>query len=265
MSLLYIGLGLFAGLLSGLLGIGGGIFLVPSFVAIFAVLGFHDDILFRCATGTSLATMSFTALFAIISHLKHTRIEWQVVRWLVLGTMLGALLGAWFTDLVPVTMIKIAFGLLCIYVAYRLFDRRILVSKNHSYRFLPLSSYLGIGLVVGMVSSMLGIGGGLILVPLLIWFGMPFPKASASSIACTLPTVFMGAVGACLVGLDVDHIPPNALGFVVWDVALLAGFGSLIGAPLGVKCLQIFPELVVKRLFSLILVIIAWQMLPTLW
>lgn len=263
MSLIFIILGILAGLLSGLLGIGGGIFLVPSFVALFYRLGYDDTIVLKCAIGTSLATMTLISLFALLAHLKKTKIEWVIVMWLSCGTMLGALGGAWLADELPTYVIKFAFSLLCIYVSYRLFKRRFNTHQTVIRTNIPALAYIVIGLIVGAISALLGIGGGLLLVPLLIWLGLSFPKASASSIACTFPTVLMGTVGSVIVGLDAGSINGN-IGFVLWDVALLTGFGALIGAPLGVKCLYFLPERVVKRIFSLILILIAWQMFPSL-
>jgi uncharacterized membrane protein YfcA len=265
MVLVYIMLGLLAGFLSGLLGIGGGIFLVPSFAALFTYLNFQDGAILRCAIGTSLATMTFTALFSILSHAKHTKIEWKIVKWLALGMVVGAIFGTWLVDKLPVVVIKAFFSVLCLYVSIRLFRRKFIISENTVYRKINLPTFIFIGFLVGCASGMLGIGGGLLLVPLLLWFGMSFAKASASSIACTFPTVLAGAMGASLMGLDAVNLPPNSFGFVVWPVALVTGFGALIGAPLGVKSLHYFPEHWVKKLFSLILIIIAWQMFPRIW
>lgn len=262
MSLIFIFIGLAAGLLSGMLGLGGGIFLVPSFAAIFITLGLESELAFRCGVGTSLATMTFTALFAILSHIKYTRIDFWLIAYLLLGSVIGAMMGAWVADSMPVYSIKFAFTMLCLYVALRLFYGR-LHNKHRSPEHVSVWLFPVVGFCVGGVSAMLGIGGGLILVPLLVWFGFSFAKASATSIVCTLPTVMVGALGQMIVGLD-TLVPLNAVGFIVWDVALLAGFGALLGAPLGVKCLHYFPEWVVRRVFAGILVIIAWQMFPGL-
>lgn len=181
-----------AGLMAGLLGIGGGIIIVPVLALVFEGQGIDPDVLMHVAIGTSLGTIVVTSLSSIRAHHKRGAVDWAVFRTITPGIVVGALVGSVIADLLSGHSLKLAFGIFMLLVAMQM--ARGNVAKPH--RQLPgTAGMLAAGGIIGTVSSLMGVGGGSMSVPFLTWCNMAVRQAVATSAAIGLPIALGGVAG----------------------------------------------------------------------
>ncbi len=253
----YLLLGAFAGILAGLLGIGGGLIIVPALILLFEAQNIHSDIIVHLALGTSLATIAITALSSIRSHHKRGAVLWHVVRQMSPGLFFGTLAGAWLAGLLHGDWLRAIVCIFMIYVALQMiFDFRV-----SAHQALPGTTGMNItGTVIGILSALVGIGGGTLIVPFLNWCRQTIRDAIGTSAACGLPIALAGALGYMLVGLGRQHLPDYSTGFVYWPAFFIIVLISILTAPLGARLSHQMPVGILKKVFAGILVIAAWRM-----
>ncbi len=256
----YLVIGLLAGLLSGLLGLGGGIIIIPGLVACFALQYPHLEPVMQIATATSLASISMTSLMVIWSQQKRGAIDWKLLRVLVPCMMIGSLAGVVIGKFLSTEILQIIFATFCVVLGLK-FLLQLHQTPTETKKF-NVNYLIIFSLLIGIFSGLLGLGGGVLLVPLLLWMGLSMPQVSGTSIACVFPTAIVGMIAATIIGWNSPDLPSHSLGYVYWPAALLIGLSSILAAPLGVKMLYYFSPAMVKKIFGGILLIIAWRMLP---
>lgn len=257
--LIYLLLGALAGVVAGLLGVGGGIIIVPVLVWLFQAQGFGAGNIMQLALGTSLATIAITSISAVVAHHRLGSLDWRLVAWLTPGLVAGAALGALFADGVASTTLQRLFGLFEMAVAlYLFFGAQVSGTKA---RPIAVPELMVTGTVIGTVSALLGIGGGTMTVPYLTWRGRLMREAVAASSACGFPIALAGGAGYLLAGLDAPSLPPFATGYLYWPAFAGISCTSLLLAPLGARLAHGLPVAQLKRLFSLILLVIGAVML----
>ncbi len=257
--LAYILLGMVAGFLAGLLGVGGGLVIVPVLILVFQASHFSPDIIVHMAIATSLATIVFTSLSSIYAHHFHHRaIRWDVVRHLAPGIVVGALLGAVIADMISASGLRRFFGFFELFVALQMG----LNLRPHAGRQLPGEPGQFIaGTVIGSISAIVGIGGGTLTVPFLVWCNVRIQNAVATSSACGLPIAIAGAAGFMLTGLNEVDLPAWSTGYVYWPAWLMIVVSSILFAPLGAKVAHRVPAAKLKRFFALLLLLLGHRML----
>ena len=255
----YIGLGIIAGFVAGLLGVGGGLIIVPVLILIFQSKGFASDVIVHMAIGTSLATIIFTSLSSIYAHhFQHQAVRWDIVKQLTPGIVLGALLGAFIADFISAKILQQFFGFFELIVAFQM----ALNIKVHANRKLP--NKIGVftaGSAIGTVSSVVGIGGGTLTVPFLVWCNVKMQQAVATSSACGLPIAVAGCIGFIVTGWDETALPENTLGYVYWPAFLAIVVSSVFFAPVGAWLAHRLSAAKLKRFFSLVLFVLGIKML----
>ena len=256
----YLLFGIAAGLLAGLLGVGGGIVIVPGLVYIFSRQGFPIDSLMHSAIGTSLATIVFTSISSTYSHHKKATVLWEVVKVFAPGLLLGSLLGAVIADFIGGAMLMMIFGVvLCILAIQMMFDIKPAAASS-----LPSSEVLTlVGTVIGSLSVLVGIGGGSMTVPFLVWRKVSIRNAIATAAACGFPLAFAGMLGFIITGWGDSHLPPLSTGYVNWPACLGIVSTSMIFAVVGAKLAHFLPVKTVKRLFSIFLVVMGVRIFLT--
>ncbi len=256
----YIIAGFLTGLLSGLIGIGGGVVMVPALVAIFSWQGLAPDHLMQIATGTSLAAMIMTTGTTTWANHKQGSVDWRIFRLMIPGTVIGAVIGVFIAKQIETQLLQKIFGGFAILLALR-----ILWGANGKAAEQPKTNHpilvIFIGLMTGILSGLLGLGGGVILIPVLLWFGLAMRQSSATSAACAFPTSISGAIMAVVAGWHITTTSEHYLGFVYWPTAIILGIASVVGAPLGVKLANSLPVHIIKRIFAVILMAIAVKMM----
>lgn len=248
--------GLLAGFLAGYLGIGGGLVLVPVLSWIFSRDPATANIAVQMAVATSLATMLFTSMSSLLAHHRRGTIIWTLVRQMLPGLVLGALLGSLIADRIGDFALGQVFGVFAFIVAVQM----LRASGQTGNRPLPGGvSAAGTGFGIGTISSMLGIGGGSMTVPWLLWHGQRVQSAVATAAACGYPIAVAGTLGFVMLGDHQSAIP--ALGYV--NLQALAGVAvfSVLGAPVGVAAIHRSSTLVAKRVFAAFLLLVAMKML----
>ncbi len=256
--LFYMALGAFAGTLAGLLGVGGGLIIVPSVAWVLHLQGVSDQVIMHLAVGTSLATIVVTSLSSVRAHHRHGAVSWPVFKSLTPGIVIGALVGATVADALPSDTLRIVFGVFVLSVSAQM----IFAGPPAPHRGLPgTPGMLGAGGVIGALSAIVGIGGGSLTVPFLTWCNISIRHAVATSAACGLPIAVAGAVGFVLNGLDNPQLPAWSLGYVYGPALLGIALVSMLFAPLGAKLAHTLPTGLLKKIFAGFLAIVGVKML----
>lgn len=258
---LYIAIGLLSGLLAGLVGLGGGIVIVPSLTALLIWQHFPNEYLMQVVTGTSLGAIFITMMMSTWSQHQRGAIAWRTLRWFIPSMVLGALLGVCLAKQISTAHLRSGFALFCVGVGIWMLLRAGAEPKSSRFQGVHPAIWLFFGFFAGIVAGLLGVGGGVLLIPIFLLLGFSMPQASANSVACALPTALMGTVTNMALGWGQTH-DPQLWGYVYWTAALGIGLASIISAPWGVYLCHRLPVPVIKRVFGGILLIIAWQMWP---
>ena len=255
--LAYLLTGAVAGVLAGLLGVGGGLVIVPALAMLFARHGFAADTIMHYAVGSSLATIIPTSISSLLAHSRRGGVHWPVVRNMVPGILPGALASAWLAQQLSSTSLALVFGMFAILVAARLF----LAVEPAAHRQLPGRFALGVaGSVIGLLSGLLGIGGGSLTVPFLLWHREDIRRAVGTSATIGLPIALAGTLGFVLSGLDAPVQPGLNSGYVYWPAVAAVALASVLTAPLGARLAHHLPRAILQRVFAVLLVIIGAKM-----
>jgi uncharacterized membrane protein YfcA len=253
----YVGLGLVVGFVAGLLGVGGGLIIVPVLIMLLHANGLAAGMEPQLALGTSLASILFTSLSSVRAHHGHGAVEWPLVWRIAPGIVIGTLAGAVLAAQMPATVLKLFFVGFLFYAATQMW----LDFKPAPHRGLPGRAGTTLaGALIGGVSSWVGIGGGTLSVPFMLWHNVPLHRAIATSAAIGFPIAIAGAAGYVLGGWGVSGLPAGSLGFVY--LPALAGIvaGSVLTAPLGARTAHRLPVRPLKRIFALLLFTLALRM-----
>ncbi len=256
--LAYLGTGAIAGLLAGLLGIGGGLVIVPALVFLFSGHGFGAANLMHFAVGTSLATIVATSVSSMLAHQRRGSVHWQAVRGLLPGILLGALGGAWLARQISSPGLGLCFGVFEIVVALQL----LFGASPPPHRGLPGAGLQGLaGTVIGAVSALLGIGGGTLTVPWLLWHRVDIRMAVGTAATIGLPIALAGALGFALGGVQAGERPDYSTGFIFWPAVLGIVLGSVPLAPAGAWLAHYLPRPLLQRGFAVLLALIGAKMI----
>lgn len=256
--LLYTAIGLFAGILAGLLGIGGGLVIVPILAYCFTAQGFSYDAIMQLALGTSMASIMFTAVSSFVAHHRRGAVRWDIVRRSVLGILIGTFLGASVAARMSTAFLGVFFVIFLYFVA----GQMILDRKPNPSRQLPgRLGMFGVGNVIGAVSAFVGIGGGALSVPYMVWSNVPMHQAIGTSAAIGFPIAVAGTVGYLLSGLHATDLPAFTVGYVYVPGLVGIVCASLITAPLGVRMAHRLPVKRLKQVFAVLLAMMGTRML----
>jgi uncharacterized membrane protein YfcA len=256
--LLLLASGALAGTLAGLLGIGGGVIIVPTIALVFEHQGQDPAVIMHVAIGTSLATIVMTSLSSIRAHQHRGAILWPIFRVITPGILLGGILGAVIADRIPGETLKIVFALFILVVATQMASG--LATKPHR-RLPPLAGMFGAGTIIGSISALMGVGGGSMSVPFLTWCNVSVRNAVATSAAIGLPIALAGTAGFVVSGWNAASRPELSVGYVNLPAFLGIVMASMATAPLGAWLAHRVPELVLKRIFAVLLTVISLRLL----
>jgi uncharacterized membrane protein YfcA len=254
-------LGCGAGFLAGLLGIGGGLVIVPILSAILlhlAVLPSEQVVV--VAIATSLASILFTSTSSAMTHHKNGNVPWLLAPWIMTGVALGALFSGFLAALLPEQIVRTVFVVSVVLIAIKMF-----VSSTHAAtteRQLPNKGVLSVlTAITGGLSAMIGIGGGALLVPLLSFFSVDMKKAIGCASVCGIVIALFGSIGYISAGSRYFALSDGFAGFVYVPALLGIECTSWFTARLGAKATQRMPVTRIKKLFSVVLVVMAVNML----
>lgn len=248
--------GAVAGTLAGLLGIGGGVIIVPIVTLLFESHGMDHGLAIKMALGTSLATIVVTATTSVYTHHRKGAVEWQLFRIMGPAVFVGSLIGAWLADIIPGDALYVTFIVFLFAISIQMAMTRV-----SAHRGLPgPRGIAATSTVVGVISALMGIGGGAMHVPFLSYCGVPVKRAIATAAATGLPLAVSATIGYILGGLDEPGIPPASIGYVNLPVFGGVVAASLLFAPLGAMLAHKLPDLLLRRLFAVFLFVLAARM-----
>lgn len=257
--LIYFILGCCTGFLSGLLGVGGGLIMVPGLVLVFPWEHINPVIMMHVAVGTSLTSMIIVTYRSLRSHMKYHEPFFPIYKKLLPAILVGIIVGGLITRHLDSHVLKIIFGLFTLCIAFLLFFQN---SAKASQRKLP--GFLGMaaaGGFIGLQSGLLGIGGGSFTVPFLTNRGVNIRLALVVSVSIAMTVAVVGAIAYMITGLDANGLPQWSTGFVYWPAFAGLAIGGILMAPYGAKVSHHITQEKVKILFVLFLLIVSAHML----
>ncbi|WP_337881976.1 sulfite exporter TauE/SafE family protein [Chromobacterium haemolyticum] len=252
--------GAVAGFLAGLLGVGGGLVIVPVVLGVLSAAQLGGDHAQHLAVGTSLAVMVFTSLSSVRAHHKKGAVDWRIVRAMAPAMVIGTLLGSLVAGAISGLALKWFFVGYAYLVAVQMFNL-----KPQASRGMPSPArQWGAGGLIGMISSWVGIGGGSMSVPFMSWCNVPVRTAIATSAALGWPIAVSGAVGYLYSGWGAAGLPAGALGFVYLPAMLALMLMTVLMAPLGARAAHKLPVARLKQVFAALMAVMASEMLYNL-
>jgi uncharacterized membrane protein YfcA len=247
-----------AGLIAGLLGVGGGIVLVPVMFWMFTVVQFPEEIAAKMAVATSLTTIMFTSLSSMNAHRKRGAVDFDLLRRWAPFMAIGALAGGLASRFLEGETLTGVFGVVGILVAVNLsIPTTLVIAKELPHAVIQWL----LALINGFISSLMGIGGGTLGVPILAAFSFPIHRAVGTASAFGLVIAIPAVVGFIIAGWDVPGRPPFSLGYVNLAAAVIILPFTMFFAPFGARLAHALPPIWVKRAFALFLAITAIKML----
>jgi uncharacterized membrane protein YfcA len=250
--------GLAAGFLAGLMGVGGGVVIVPALVWVFASEGFAPHALMHLAIGTSLMTIVATASAAAAAHHRRGAVRGRVLAGLAPGLLLGAALGGQLARQIPTTSLRFVFACFLLFVSLRLLWGGQPQASNRSP---PTAIQVLVGATIGAVSALVGIGGGTLTVPYLVWSGLPLRQAVGTSASAAIPLALSGAASFALAGWNVGGLPEASSGYIYWPAFAALAPAAVLMAPLGARLAHRLPTAVLRRSFGALVLLIAVKMM----
>ncbi len=255
---LLMALGAFVGVMAGLLGIGGGLIVVPSLMLILPLAGIPQDIVMLMALGTSLATIILTSGSSALNHLRLGNVDLYVVKWLIPGVIVGGFLGTYIAEWVPSQHLPRIFGFIVLGLALQM----LLSVRSKKVRTMPSPTQTVLsGTTIGVISSLAGIRGGSLTVPYLSRYGVEMRKAVGSSSACGCMIAIAGMLGFMFHGYGAEGLPKYSLGYVYLPALFAIAFVSVMTTKIGARLATKLPTTSLKKLFALFLLFVAVSML----
>lgn len=249
--LLLAGVGICAGVIAGMFGIGGGVVIVPALYYLAPLIGFEGAREMQVIMGTTLATIIFTGLSASYSHLKYKEVSWEVIRKWTPAMFIGSFAGAYLNTLVKGDVLTALFAGFCILIGLKMFFG---VNTKAHFKSLPsFWSNQGISGFIGAFSAMMGVGGGTLTVPALTFFSYPIKKASGTASFLGSVVALSGSISYVISGWNIPDLPPYSFGYINWLALLLIVPATMLCAPLGTLLAHKLSDTFLNKLFAVIL------------
>jgi len=255
-------LGSVVGFLAGLLGIGGGLVIVPVLSSLLLhFTTFPTEQVVIVAIATSLASILFTSTSSAIAHHKNGNVPWNLAPWIMMGVALGALISGFIAALLPEQVVRIVFAVTVVLIAVKMFYSST-QGDTTPVRAMPNKGLLTVfTTITGGLSAMIGIGGGALLVPLLTYFSLDMKRAIGCASACGIVIALFGSIGYISSGSAQFSLEDGFAGFVYLPALLGIVCTSWFTAPLGAKSTQYLPVSTIKKIFAALLLVIAANMI----
>jgi uncharacterized membrane protein YfcA len=247
-------IGTATGFLAGLLGIGGGMLMVPFITIILTAKGYPPEYTVKMAVATSLATICFTSLSSVRAHHKRGAVLWPIVRLLAPGILVGSLLGAQLAVALPGKLLGILFAIFVAFSATQMFLNR----KPEPSRTLPGPvGVFSMGGVIGMLSALVGAGGAFVSVPFMTWCNVKIHDAVGTSAALGFPIALAGTAGYIYAGQGLPQMPPGSVGYLYLPGLVIISLASMTMAPLGARTAHRMDIQPLKKVFAVVLYCLA--------
>jgi uncharacterized membrane protein YfcA len=260
MFVLLIVLGLLVGILSGLLGIGGGTILVPALSALLPDVGIDPSLSMHVALGTSMGCSTLTLAASMLIRHRNGFVRYSLFYPLLIGMIFGAIWGPYAASFVQASVLRMVFAVnLTLLGIYMVFPDRI-----RSHRALPsVPASVVAGFVIGVLASFTGLTGAVYVVPYLLWYAVPMAQAVGTGALCGFPISLAAMCMYVMVGWNEAGLPQYAVGYVYLPVMLVVGLSGIVAAHWSVKRAHLIPQAQLRRLFGVVLFLIAIDLVVT--
>lgn len=244
-----------------MLGIGGGVVIVPLLVFLFDAQHLPPDRVLHLAIGTSLASIVFTNLSSVRAHHAHKAVRWDIVRASLPGVVIGTLLGTLLAQVLSTRYLSVIFTVFVLFSSVQLLlDRRPQATAH-------LPGPLGISIAafgIGVLCSLVGVAGGILIVPLLAMCNVSMRNCIGTSAAIGWPISVAGALGYVATGFRETGLPPLSLGYIY--IPALSGLvlGTFVTVPLGARVAHSIPVNRLRQIFAILLSVLAIKMVVAL-
>jgi uncharacterized membrane protein YfcA len=251
-------MGIFGGFAAGLLGIGGGMILVPFMTMILSALNFSPELIVHVAIATCLAMIAFTSISSVRAHHLQGAVLWPVVKLLAPGILVGSWVGPWIGKQMSTTGMALFFGVFVMVAATQM----LVDMKPAGHRDLPgKAGMFAAGGVIGVLAGLVGAGGAFISIPFMTWCNVRIHSAVATSAAIGFPVALAGTLSNIYHGWGEPGLPPYSLGFVYLPALVIMATASVLMAPLGARMAHRWPVQRLRRVFAVLLYALAIYML----
>lgn len=252
-----LALGACTGFLAGLLGVGGGMLMVPFVTWLLSVQGAPAEHIVKMAIATSLATISFTSIASVRAHHRRGVVIWPIVKLLAPGIVLGSMIGAQIAKALPSPVLALLFAVFVGFSATQM----LIDKKPRPTRQLPQAAGMfAAGGAVGALAALVGAGGAFVSVPFMTWCNVKIHNAVATSAALGFPIAVAGTLGYVIAGWSLSNMPAGALGFIYLPALLTISLASVLTAPIGARTAHRLEMRHLRRLFALLLFALAAYM-----
>jgi len=248
-----MGIGIVAGILAGLFGIGGGLILVPSIIICLKLLKTPDEILMHMALGTSLSCIFINSIISAWNHNKRSKINWKIFNKLIVGIVIGVLFGGKIASLLSSKTLEIFFASFLTIITVKMW---LALKVEPKSRNIPSPLYFTVGGIIGFKSAVLGLGGGTISIPFLTWAGRPMKEAVSVSAFIGIPIALLGSLSYITNGLSSSMLPKYSLGFVYLPAVFGIVSTSFIFIKIGAHFSHSLAQNKLHKLFSSFLTIV---------
>lgn len=248
----FLVIGSVAGLMAGLLGISGGIITVPCLALIFRLASFPQAHIMQLAIGTSLASMIFSGLSAAYAHHLKEAVIWDIVKAMIPGIICGCIIGAFLAHELSSIILSFFFGIFALMLGFYFYRKKSSIKTGQKKISKSRFAFLGLG--ISSLASVLGIGGGIITVPILTAHRYPEKKAIGTSAATGIAISFIGALSYLYFGMQEIELE-YSIGYLYLPAFICVSIGGIIAAPFGVKLAHALPEQKVRKFFGLFLMV----------
>lgn len=254
----FLALGAAVGFAAGLLGVGGGMLLVPFITVLLTARQFPPELILHMAIATSLATILLTSMSSVFAHHRKGAVRWDIFKQLAPGILVGSWIGPWIGKQMNSTALALFFAFfIAISATQMLIDR-----KTSGTRQLPAApGMFGVGALIGVLGGLVGAGGGFVSVPFMTWCNVKIHQAVATSAALGFPIALAGTLSNIYFGMATPDLPAGSLGFVYLPAFLLISPVSVLTAPLGAKAAHALPIKTLRKIFAIALFALSAYML----
>jgi len=260
--LLYIAIGMFVGIFAGMLGIGGGMVIVPLLAVAFDAQGIDTNHILHLAVGTAMASIVFTSLSSMRAHASRNSVRWDIVLRMTPGILLGSIVGTYLAKYLPTRVLAIYFaGFVFLMAINMLVD----LKPKGSKLVLEFKGLSAAGFIISGLSALIAMGGAVLTVPLMLYMEVSMVQAIGTAAAIGFPIAVGGTAGYFAAGSGVTQLPPLSFGYVYLPALGGIAVASIFMAPFGAHLAHKLPAKLLRKIFAVLLCALAMKMLVSLW